>query len=171
MTTNRLATLAHYVIWRCDPAELGSVKLYKILWFADLEHYRRTGRSITGATAYTKRQFGPVPKGIYRALDTLKDERKIAVAKDNYYGYAKTMFLALERPDLQAFDGEEIADVDAVADVVCKHTATSISEVTHDPLWEETEIGADMPIGPASIVAGEIMPEDIAWATEAFAGA
>jgi hypothetical protein len=171
MTTNRLAALAHYIIWRCDPADLGSVKLGKILWFADLEHYRRTGRSITGATAYTKRQFGPVPKGILQALATLEHEHKVAVAKHNYYGYPKTMFLALERPDLQPFEADEIADVDAIADLVCKHTAASISEVTHDPLWEEIEIGADMPIGAASVIAGEITPEDITWAAEAFAAA
>ena len=106
-----------------------------------------------------------------QALGTLEHERKIAVAKQNYYGYPKTMFLALERPDLQAFEAEEIADVDAIADLVCKHTAASISEITHDPLWEETEIGTDMLVGAASVIAGEITPEDVAWATEAFADA
>jgi hypothetical protein len=172
MHTNRLNTLAHYVIWRSDPAKLGAVKLYKILWFADLEHYRRTGRTITGATAYTKRQFGPVPKGILQALDTLEHEHKIATAKQNYYGRPKTMFLALERPELQAFDGDEIAVVDMIADIVCdEHTAASISQLSHDALWEETEIDTDMPVGAASVVAGEITPEDIDWAKEAFADA
>lgn len=170
MSTNRLAALAHYVIWRCDPADLGAVKLYKILWFSDLEYYRRTGKTITGAMAYTKRQFGPVPKGIMQALDTLDHEDKIAVAKENYYGFPKTMFLARSRPDLQAFDGDEIAVVDMIADVIKqKHTAASISELTHDTLWSETEIGADMPIGAASVIAGEITPEDIEWAAKAFA--
>jgi Protein of unknown function (DUF4065) len=92
MPTNRLATLAHYVIWRCDPADLGAVKLYKILWFADLECYRRTGRTITGASTYVKRQFGPVPKGIMQALKTLEHEGRIATSSENYYGRPKTMF-------------------------------------------------------------------------------
>jgi hypothetical protein len=172
MSTNRLAALAHYVIWRCDPANLGAVKLYKILWFADLEQYRRTGKTITGATAYTKRQFGPVPKGIMQALAGLEHEGKIATAEQNYYGRPKTMFLARERPDLQAFDADEIAVVDMIADVILqKHTAASISEVTHDALWAETEIGADMPIGAAAVIAGEITPDDVDWATKAFADA
>jgi hypothetical protein len=169
MTTNRLASLAHYVIWRCDPADLGAVKLYKILWFADLEHYRLTGKTITGATAYTKLQFGPVPKGIMQALSTLEHEGKIAVARENYYGRPKTMFLARSRPDLQAFDADEIAVLDMIADVIKqKHTAASISELTHDALWVETEIGADMPIGAAAVIAGEITSEDIDWAAKAF---
>src|SRR5215831_1677028 len=78
MSANRLAALAHYVIWRCNPAELGTVKLNKILWFADLEYYRRTGHTITGATAYTKLPHGPVAKGILEALDGLEAEDKIA---------------------------------------------------------------------------------------------
>ena len=73
-----------------------AVKLYKILWFADIEHYRLTGRSITGAASYTKRQYGPVPKGIMQALTTLEGEGKIAKSSANYYGGPKTMFLACE---------------------------------------------------------------------------
>ena len=37
-------------------------KLNEILWFADLGHYRRTGRSITGGSAYTKLPHGRCPK-------------------------------------------------------------------------------------------------------------
>ena len=170
MATNRLAALAHYVIWRCDPADLGAVKLYKILWFADLEHYRRTGRTITGATAYTKLQFGPVPKGIMQALETLEHEEKIAKSSENYYGRPKTMFLARSRPDLHPFDGDEIAIVDMIADAICRnYAAASISELTHDALWAEIEIGDDMPIGAASVIGGEVTPDDLDWATKAFA--
>jgi hypothetical protein len=170
MSTNRLAALAHYVIWRCDPAELGAVKLNKILWFSDLEHYRLTGRSITGAVSYTKRQYGPVPRGIMQALATLEGEGKIAQSSQNYYGRPKTMFLSRERPDLEPFGADEIAIVDMVASAICeKHTAASISELTHDALWAETEIGAEMPIGAASVVGGEVTPEDMEWAAKAFA--
>jgi hypothetical protein len=67
MSTNRLAALAHYVIWRCDPATLWAVKLYEILWFADLEYYRQTaGRSLapprttSGNSAPCRRGIGSV---------------------------------------------------------------------------------------------------------------
>jgi hypothetical protein len=170
MTTNRLAALAHYVIWKCDPAELGATKLNKILWFADLEHYRRTGRSITGATAYTKLQHGPVPKGIMRALAALTTEHKIAQSTENHYGFPKTMFLALMRPDFSPFTADEIATVDMIAELICRdHTAVSISRLSHDALWEETEVGSDMTIGAGAVVAGEATAEDLAWARQAFA--
>jgi Protein of unknown function (DUF4065) len=167
---NRLAALAHYVIWKCDPASLGRTKLNRILWFADVDHYRRTGQTITGATTYTKLQHGPVPKGIVGALEALKHEGKISESTANRYGYPQVMFLSLVRPNLVAFDADEIATVDNVAEVIChKHTATSISKLTHDPLWEETDIGEDMPVGAGSVIPGEATPEDIAWAAGVFA--
>jgi hypothetical protein len=172
MSANRLAALAHYVIWRCDPAELGAVKLNKILWFADLEHYRRTGRTITGATAYTKLQNGPVAKGILQALDGLEVENKIARSTENYYGRPKTMFLARCRPDLSPFAADEIAIVDMIADVIFqKHTAASIPEISQDPLWSEVEIGCDIPIGAAAVIPGDATLEDIQWAEKVFQGA
>jgi hypothetical protein len=168
---NRLAALAHYVIWKCDPASLGRTKLNKILWFADVDHYRRTGKTITGATTYTKLQHGPVPKGIVDALEALKQEGKVSESTANHYGYPKAMFLSLVRPTLAAFDADEIATVDMVAEIICrKYTAASISRLTHDAFWDESEIGEDMEIGAGAVIPGEATPEDIAWAAGVFAG-
>ena len=36
----RVAAAVHYVIAKATPSKLGHVKLNKILWCADLEHYR-----------------------------------------------------------------------------------------------------------------------------------
>jgi Antitoxin SocA-like, Panacea domain len=169
MSEDRLGALTHYVIWKCDPASLGKTKLNKILWFADVLQYRRTGRTITGATTYTKLQHGPVPKGMLGALAALKRDGKVSESTENYYGRPKAMFLSLVRPDLSEFDAEEIATVDMVADVVCHdHTAASISRLTHDALWDESDLGADMSIGAASVVPGEATAEDIAWAVGVF---
>jgi hypothetical protein len=170
MSANRLADLAHYLIWRCDPAQLGATKLNKILWFSDLAHYRQTGRTITGATAYTKLPHGPVPKGIRGALSALETENKIATSTANYYGFPKTMFLAVERPDLSAFSPDEVMTIDAIAEVICgDHTAASISRLSHNVLWDETEVGADMTIGAGSIVPGEPTEEELRWAERALA--
>lgn len=169
MVNNRLATLAHYVIWRCDPADLGATKLNKVLWFADLEAYRLTGNTITGAGSYQKRQFGPVPKGIMETLSELQSQSKISSSTENYYGFAKNMFMSLERPDISQLTAQEIAIVDMIADAICKdHTAKSISEESHDVLWEETSLGGDLPVGASAMMPGEVVPEDIEWAQSVF---
>ena len=80
------------------------------LLFYDIAHYRRTGRTITGATAYMKLPHGPMPKGVNNVI------------------------------------------VDMVTNMIGHdHTATSISRLSHDALWDETEIGAEISIGAASI--------------------
>jgi hypothetical protein len=49
----RVAATVHYVIAKA-PGKLGHVKLNKILWCADLEHYRWRGVAITGLQHYAR---------------------------------------------------------------------------------------------------------------------
>lgn len=44
------------------------LKLLKLLYFLDFEHYRQTGRSVTGLDYYAWKN-GPVPKDIFKAID------------------------------------------------------------------------------------------------------
>jgi hypothetical protein len=43
--TDRVTSVAHYVIARCAPEKLGATKLNKVLWFADVKFYRHHGRT------------------------------------------------------------------------------------------------------------------------------
>lgn len=166
---DRLRALAHYVIWRSNPADLGSTKLNKVLWYSDVEAYRTLGFSVTGATSYEKRQFGPVPHNIYDALGSLQTSGKISASTENHFGMPKKMFMAIERPDLSNFTADQIAIVDMVAESICKnHTAASISQASHDALWEEVPIGGSIPIGAAAVIVCESTADDIAWAAQAF---
>ena len=53
-----------------------------------------------------------------------------------------------------------------VVDVICsEHTDESISELSHDEIWECVELGKEMPV--ASVLAaqtGEITEQDEQWA-------
>jgi hypothetical protein len=168
---NRLPDLLHYVIWRCDPAKLGGTKLNKICWYADLDAYRRTGSTITGASEYIRLQHGPAPENVHRVLERLKDEGKVAISQHNYHGFPKTMFMSQLLPNIQTFTAQEISIVDSVAQIICsRHTAVSISRLSHDALWEEIALGAKIPVSAAAIISGEITPDYVAWAERAIAG-
>ena len=167
---NRLPELLHYVIWRCDPAELGATKLNKICWYSDLDAYRRLGHTVTGATDYIRLQFGPTPKGVHNVIEQLSDDGRIAVSKENFYGRPKTMYLSRVKPDIGTFSSDEIAIVDAITEIICsKHSAASISRISHDALWEEIELGADIPIAAAAVIPGEITADDVSWAERMIA--
>jgi len=47
----------------------GKVKLFKLLYFLDFEHYKITGRSVTGMDYYAW-QMGPVPTALFDEIES-----------------------------------------------------------------------------------------------------
>jgi len=164
----KLEMLMHYIIWKCkDPTTLGATKLNKSLLYSDIFSYIELGKSIT-EVSYIKRQFGPVPnpKDFLQAKEKLQNEGKIAITKNLYHGMPQHQFVALERPDISMFTPEEISIADIVIEEMCqKYTASSMSELSHDIIWEAAEIGEEIPLHAffASRI-GEINEGDIQWA-------
>jgi hypothetical protein len=166
---DRLAEVAHYIIAHCEPERLGATKLNKVLWYSDVIFYRLHGRSITGEQAYEKRQFGPVPKNINDILRSLQGAGKIRERQSPTPAGIRREFVWLEHPPVEKFSAEEIDVLRDVMTQVCDgHSAASISDLTHDALWDETEIGQDMSIKAGAVIPGEITPEAFQWAKSAF---
>lgn len=51
--------------------KFGKIKLYKLLYFLDFEHFKQTGRDVTGL-AYFAWQKGPVPVSLHNEIDEPK---------------------------------------------------------------------------------------------------
>lgn len=168
---NKLKALVHYVCHKAtNPADLGAVKLNKVLWYADSINYLVTGASITGET-YVKRQHGPVPKHILAVVDALIEDGKVARGKVNHFGFMKNEYISLDDPDITTFTADEIALIDAAFEHVCmNHTARSVSEETHDIIWNVADMGEEIPLAAvfASSVS-ELDETDLAWAEEQLA--
>ena len=166
----KLKALVHYVIARCeDPNMLGSIKLNKVLWVSDLSAHVRWGQPITGEH-YVKQQFGPVASTV-GILQELQAEKKIVVRERQVFGGTKTDYIALADPAITQFSADEISIVDKAIDFVClQHTAMSISDRTHDLIWELAEIGEQIPYEAmwASRLDG-VTKEDVKWAQEVSA--
>jgi hypothetical protein len=166
MNQQKFDALVHYICARCDaPAKLGATKLNKVLWYSDAAAYLSKGHSITGAT-YIKRQYGPVPKGIMAARQRLVLGRLIIERDGAFFGYPQTQFIALTDPDLSQFTADEISIVDRIIEIVCNdHTATSISQLTHDQVWEAAQIGEEIPLYTVfASCPREITEDDLEWA-------
>ena len=165
--SHQLDTLVHYICARCDnPSKLGVTKLNKILWYSDVLYYAEHGSSITGAV-YVKRQYGPVPKDIMQARQRLKNSGKILEREALYHSFNQIHMIALERPDISVFSAEQISLVDSVLETICSgFTASSISELSHDIVWEAAAIGEEIPMHVAAFAGniGEINEDDIEWA-------
>lgn len=162
----KFKNLVLYICNKCEPKELGSTKLNKVLLYSDMLSYLYRENPITGEV-YVKRQFGPVPKHILQILNELEQSGLIVIRNDVYHGYDKRDYIPTKKPDLSMFTGEDISLVDAVIEWVCKQTAKEVSEASHNRIWELAEIGEEIPYEAflASEI-GEIDKEDIEWAME-----
>ncbi|ABB56794.1 Panacea domain-containing protein [Synechococcus elongatus] len=165
---DKLKSLVHYICSkRSGSPSLGSTKLNKILWFLDSIVYRQTGKPITGAK-YKKLQHGPVPVDILAIQKELESEGKISVSYDRSYGFGfrTTIYTSLQEPDKSLLEEDELKFVDIVISRICDgHTARSISEHSHDVIWEAAAMGEEIPL--EAVLASEeapLEPEDIDWA-------
>lgn len=165
-TPNRLFAAVHYVIARTEPSELGATKLNKVLWFADLQHYRRYGSSITGLEHYIRMPMGPVPDGIGAALNWLKKERKITERAAIVFTHTRREFVWLKAPDVSAFSATEIDVINDVIDALRKQPASAVSDDTHDALWEEMDNNELMSIKAASVSSRPPSSKELDWASK-----
>jgi hypothetical protein len=167
MATEKFKAMVHYIVASCgEPQQLGATRLNKICWYADTLAYRFNGKSITGER-YVKRKHGPVPKTILATIRELEQEEKIHVRDHQLYASRKMrMFVALEDADSSAFSGAELQIINYVVHHICKdHTALSISELSHDVIWDAANEGEEIPMSATLVAESGILREEIAeWA-------
>lgn len=168
-TNDKLAAAAHFLISRVPPHQLGATKLNKMLWFADCEHFRRHGRSLTGEETYIRKQNGPCPVGIEGALIRLKGRRVITETLQPVMNYARREFVSLEEPALDTFTAEEVDILLQVAFRIANMTAQDASDLSHDDLWEGTDHNTSMSVEAGSVQFVPPTAEDLDWARRAFA--
>lgn len=162
---NRLADIAHYVIARCDPDELGATKLNKALWYVDCAAYRRWGHSLTGLTHYRKLDHGPVPEGIDAALNELIRDDKVVERAVPAHQYTRREFVSTREPEIEgALTAAEVDLVLTMLDWIRRVTAKKASELSHDALWDETESGERISVAAGSIRPAPATEEAVDWA-------
>jgi hypothetical protein len=147
----RIAVAAHYVIARAEPGQLGHVKLNIILWYADLEHYRRAGRSFTGLTEYTRTPQGPYAADIPRAVGALVRAGKVCEQPIKISDYARRAMVSLREPF--GVGALQAGILDRVMDAVVPLSAAALLAFTRaDPLWQEVAPGGRMIVSTGSII-------------------
>ncbi len=141
----KLHDLILYACSKCEPADLGAVKLHKVLYFSDMLFYAVVGSPITGAT-YRKRPFGPTCDQLLSALSELSGSGQIRVEEVNYFGYRKKQYYTSGEVDCLRLSESERGVIDQVIDFVCKrNSAKSVSEFSHNRAWELAEFGEVLP--------------------------
>ena len=172
----RLKALVHYICDRIpNPNTWGSVKMNKALFYTDREAYVKLGEPVTGET-YLKNRMGPMSEHLHDVVDELVSQGRIAVRKEQKIGangrpYEHHLYFATMRADVSAFSGPEIAIVNEVVDVISKkHTAASISDASHDLVYDLAEPGEIIPYFTSfSFLLSKPSEDGMRWAAESLA--
>jgi hypothetical protein len=156
----RVAAAVHYVIAKANSSKLGHVKLNKILWCADLEHYRWHGVTLTGLQHYARTLHGPMSQDIVRAVGRLAREGKVEERAVMVTDYTRRQMVSLEDPDISPFTGAQIGILDQMINVIVPLTASQLSRMNRDdPLWNELENNAAMSVATGSIMMLPLEPQ------------
>jgi uncharacterized phage-associated protein len=150
----RVAEVAHHVIAKTDPAKLGHVKLNKILWYSDLEHYRWHGASLTGLRQYSRTAQGPMSPAITRAVRRLVNQGKVSERTVKVADFPRREMVALALPDIDAFTEQQAGILNQMIAIIAPLSANRLSQMTQsDPTWQEVGDGEAMSIATGSIIS------------------
>jgi hypothetical protein len=166
VSASKFKSLVHYICSRrADKREtLGAVKLNKILWLSDLSAYYELGRSITDSR-YVKQEFGPVPARVKPALRELEQDGVLRIREADHFGKQKKEYVVYQPTTGDFLSPEEREIVDRLIDDVCdRHTATSVSEETHNHIWKAAEEGEELPLFTVFARPGVITDVERMWA-------
>jgi len=111
---------------------LGKVKLCKLLYFLDFEHFKETGRSVTGLN-YFAWKMGPVPVELINEVEEPKPDlaKKIRFTKTTIGDGYKLNVDALVEFDQAHFSKREMAILVRLAKDFDKTKADDMVEATH----------------------------------------
>lgn len=150
---------------RCEPRDLGNVKLHKILYLADMMHFVSTGRPLTGVD-YIKQRFGPTARSLSATLDALARDGAIRIETVDYFGFARKQFVPLQQSNARLTNAE-LELLDDVIEFVHGRSAKAISDLSHNAAWNAAEMGERIPYASAyGLMPVEITDADMAEAIE-----
>jgi hypothetical protein len=126
---------------------MGSLQLRKALIIADALHNALHGESITGAK-YIKHKFGPVPDDeAFMLLMQMEFPLKMVEVIEEPIGHVtQNSYYASVVPRYELFTRSQIDILNYAAKTAWKYSATRLSDMTHDDVYNKTPMGAEIPL-------------------------
>lgn len=163
----KFKALVLYVIWRTSHVDgFGATKLNKALWFSEARAFEAYGTPISGE-AFVRDKFGPRSKHLREVCIELEDEGLIEPFVEDVFTRKASRYRALAPADTSAFTNDELTLIDWwTSHIAREHTATSISQLSHDYGWEVASMGEELPLHAflARRIRKPRSAEEIEWA-------
>jgi len=142
----------------------GKIKLFKLLYMLDFEHFRQTGKSVTGFE-YQAWKFGPVPVELMEEWEDFEDDLKSAVeiVPERVIDHVR---LSVKVRDGVEFDGEDFTSRQIkILHDLCERYLTTQSPKMIDVTHEQN--GAWDKVWAKGMGAQETIPYELALAADA----
>jgi uncharacterized phage-associated protein len=134
LITHERQKLIHSIIFFAKNTKFcGKVKLFKLLYFLDFEHFKATGRSVTGLI-YNAWKMGPVPVSLTDELGCPDPDFASAISiSERKTKFEKDMLCLnpLIKFDNSFFSKRELSLLENLADEFKQTIAEDIIEATH----------------------------------------
>ncbi len=127
-----------------NTAALGKIKLFKLLYLLDFEHFRQTGRSVTGLE-YRAFRMGPVPTELLEQWDKLDDDLSAAIriVPEQVFDYSREKVVPRQPFNDEHFTKRELRLLEDVANRYRDTLSEAMIDVTHAENGAWTRIWAD----------------------------
>ncbi len=144
---DKLKALVLYIIWRTSHTQgFGTTKLNKALWFSEARAFEALGKPIAGES-FIRDKYGPRSRNLREICLELEDEGLVEPFAEAVFNRTASRYRALQPADTSMFSGSEIAMIDWWINHIDKeHSATSISDLSHDYGWELAAMGEELPL-------------------------
>ncbi len=117
----------------------GKTKLFKLLFLLDFEHYKATGRSVTGSQ-YRAIQLGPVPSRFFEEFDAPGEDilEAIDIKPMRMLDYPMYKIVPKREFDPSHFSKRELRLLEAIVAEHKDKTALQMVEITHaeNGVWD-----------------------------------
>lgn len=145
LDTTKYSNAILYFLHHANNEHLGKVKLMKLLYYLDFDHFEKYGESVTG-DSYRKLDYGPVPVNGDIILAQMAGKGDIKIEKVRVGEVEQYRYTPLAEFNASVFSATEI---DVLADVACKwghHSRSEIISATHgEAPWRAVKMGDLIP--------------------------
>jgi len=141
INNDKMKEFIHYIIYKCqDKPNFGKTVLYKLMYFADFNHYELYERLITDET-YVKRKWGPIPEHFDECCNELKKEGKIKNELVQVISHDRDWYSSLKEPNISLLTDNELKVIDDVIIKLSDMNAAEISNYSHgDKPWRVAKL-------------------------------
>ena len=145
LKVNKFKNVLLYILERCaGKPNVGETVLYKLLYFADFNHYELYEEHLTGAK-YRKLPYGPVPQRLDMIINQMIQSGQLQRIKTEYHGFPQTRYLPLTKANLTELKASEKDVIDRVIEQMSDWSASSISSYSHkDMPWLASKEGEEI---------------------------